>query len=332
MISEPPGVGSGANVAAKLSQPHEPELDPPFDVLEPAALGCPLVFSSPHSGDVYPRRFLDRTRLTSAQLRRSEDAFVDILFGGVCGLGAPLIRARFPRSYLDLNREPYELDPRMFDGRVPVFANTRSMRVAGGLGTIPRVIGQGQEIYAARLPVEEATGRIEKLYKPYHARLHGLVARAQQNFGVAVLVDCHSMPSGPSPAGAIPAGPLFAGQARSAGATEAKPKADFVIGDRHGTSCATVLVDIVEAKLRDLGYVVHRNKPYAGGFITEHYGNPAANCHAMQIEVSRALYMDEQNVSRSARFGEIRAALTEVAAALVAAVAARLQAHRTAAE
>jgi N-formylglutamate amidohydrolase len=327
MISEPPGIGSGAARIAKLGQPHEPELDPPFEVLEPAVLGCPLVYSSPHSGDVYPRRFLDRTRLTPAQLRRSEDAFVDSLFGGVRGLDAPMIRARFPRCYLDLNREPYELDPRMFDGRVPAFSNTRSMRVAGGLGTIPRVASQGQEIYAARLPVEEAIGRIEKLYKPYHARLRELLARAQQSFGVAVLVDCHSMPSGASSGDSI-----FGGPARLACVGDGKPKADFVIGDRHGTSCATALVDVVEATLRDLGFIVHRNKPYAGGFITEHYGNPAASCHAMQIEVSRALYMDEQNVSRSERFAEVSAALTKVATALAAAVTTRLQALRTAAE
>jgi len=313
------------SASGKPIEPHEPELDPPFDVLDPAALVCPLVFSSPHSGNIYPQSFLERSRLSAAILRRSEDAFVDALFGGVSALGAPLIRARFPRSYLDLNREPYELDPRMFEGRLPAAANTRSMRVAGGLGTIPRVVGQAQEIYAGRLPVEEALARIEKLYKPYHARLHALLARAQRNFGLAVLVDCHSMPSG----GAMFAGAILGDKARG---SDSRPKADFVVGDRHGTSCAAFLVDVVEDELRRFGYVVQRNKPYAGGFITEHYGDPSAQCHAMQIEVSRALYMDELSVSKSERFGEVAAALTKVATALAASVAALGSGHRAAAE
>jgi N-formylglutamate amidohydrolase len=320
-----------AEPSGKREEMHEPELDPAFDVAEPDVLTSPLVFSSPHSGDVYPRRFLDRTRLASIQLRRSEDAFVDDLFSGGVALGAPLIRARFPRTYLDLNREPYELDPRMFDERLPAFANTRSIRVAGGLGTIPRVVGQAQEIYSGRLPLGEALRRIEKLYKPYHDHLHDLILRAQQIFGLAVLVDCHSMPSGAGSTSAHPTGTLFA-TARFSPDADAKPKADFVIGDRHGTSCATFLVDVVEEELRRFGYKVARNKPYAGGFITENYGHPSANCHAMQIEVSRALYMDEQNVTRSDRFAEVSAALTKVVGALADAIATRLTIHRAAAE
>ncbi len=242
-----------------------------------------------------------------------------------------MIRARFPRTYLDLNREPYELDPRMFDGRLPAFANTRSIRVAGGLGTIPRVVGQAQEIYAARLPLDEALARIERHYKPYHARLSGLMDRAQQNFGLAVLIDCHSMPSGAYPAGIAPVGGPAPSQSR-APEVGARPRPDFVLGDRHGASCAGVFVDAAENELRRLGFNVARNKPYAGGFITENYGNPASNRHAIQIEVSRSLYMDEQTVTRSARFAEVRAALTQVAAALAATAATRLAVHRDAAE
>jgi N-formylglutamate amidohydrolase len=318
MASEPHGKKSG---------PYDPELDPGFEVIEPDRLRCPLVFSSPHSGNVYPRRFLARTRLTELQLRRSEDSFVDALFDGGVGLGAPMIRALFPRTYLDLNREAYELDPRMFDGRLPSFANTRSIRVAGGLGTIPRVVGQAQEIYAGQLPLDEGLQRIEHHYKPYHARLTGLIDRAQLNFGLAVLIDCHSMPSGALPtaigAAVIPS---------RAPAAESRGRADFVLGDRHGASCAGVLVDAAERELRRLGFHVARNKPYAGGFITEHYGNPAANRHALQIEVSRALYMDEQNVTRSEHFDEVRAALTQVAAAVAATATARLSVLRDAAE
>src|SRR3984893_9921719 len=163
MTSKLSGPAFARDAPAKVNQPHEPELDPPFEVVEPARVACPLVFSSPHSGNVYPCRFLEATRLDEAVLRRSEDAFVDALFGGVAALGAPLIKARFPRAYLDLNREPYELDPRMFDGRLPAFANTRSLRVAGGLGTGARVVGDAKEIYDQRISVTEALRRIDGL-------------------------------------------------------------------------------------------------------------------------------------------------------------------------
>ena len=322
MTSKPSATASGQDTQVNLNSLHEPELDPPFEVVEPVRLACPLVFSSPHSGNVYPRRFLEATRLEEAVLHRSEDAFVDALFGGVTALGAPLIRARFPRAYLDLNREPYELDPRMFDGPLPAYANTRSLRVAGGLGTIARVVGQAQEIYARRVPVAEAIERIEKLYKPYHACLRGLIDRAFQTFGIAVLVDCHSMPSGS----------LRQGKALFPTTAEVRQKPDIVVGDRYGTSCTPDLVDVVECELRRRGYEVQRNKPYAGGFITEHYGDPARECHAMQIEVSRALYMDERSVSRSERFGEVAADLAKIAGALADAASTRRDRHRAAAE
>jgi N-formylglutamate amidohydrolase len=325
MTASQPGATAAASAPFGCGKPHEPELDPAFDVLEPDSLLCPLVFSSPHSGNVYPRRFLDVVRADTTMLRRSEDAFVDDLFAGGLVLGAPLLRARFPRAYLDLNREPYELDPRMFEGRLPAFANTRSIRVAGGLGTIPRVVGQSLEIYSGRLPVEEALARIEKIYKPYHARLRGLLERARAHFGVAVLIDCHSMPSGTV---GLPAAPASIGIGRG----DPPQKPDFVIGDRFGTSCAQALVETVETKLRDLGYAVVRNKPYAGGFITEHYGDPSADCHAVQIEVSRALYMDEASISRIERFDQVRADLAKVAAALADAVSPGRPVLRAAAE
>jgi len=299
-------------------QPHEPELDPPFDVMEPPALNSPLVFSSPHSGCVYPQRFLASARLDSMTLRRSEDAYVDELFAGVVACGAPLVRARFPRAYLDLNREPYELDPRMFEGRLPAFANTRSVRVAGGLGTIARVVGDSQEIYAHRLKVDEALARIDKLYKPYHRALQVLLGRARQAFGLAVLVDCHSMPS-------VSTLPLPESADR-------KIKADFVLGDRHGTSCATEFIDCVEYELRGLGYTVLRNKPYAGGFITEHYGDPANNFHAMQIEMNRSLYMDERSMAKAERFDRIACDLSKLGEKLARRLAERYGDERIAAE
>lgn len=263
--------------------------DPPFEVLEPDILSSPLVFSSPHSGRVYPRAFLAHARLDAPALRRSEDAYVDELFARARMVGAPLLRAHFPRAYLDVNREPYELDPKLFDGPLPSFANTRSLRVAAGLGTIPRVVADAREIYALRLPLDSAMARIEALYKPYHATLRALMERAQERFGVAILVDCHSMPSGSARE------PMLSARAE-------KRRLDFVIGDRYGASASPGVVHGVEERLRAKGYHVQRNRPYAGGFITEHYGRPAAGWHAIQIEISRALYMDEATLEKNARF------------------------------
>jgi N-formylglutamate amidohydrolase len=296
-----------------MSDSGEGELDPPFDILEPAEWTAPLVFNSPHSGRVYPRDFLSTARLDLSILRRSEDSFVDELVTGVVGRGVPLMRAHFPRCYVDVNREPYELDPRMFEGRLPSFANTRSMRVAGGLGTVARVVGDAQEIYDRRLPVDDALRRIETLYKPYHRALRRLVTSVHREFGAVVLVDCHSMPS-------------------TAGAKDERPRADVVIGDRYGTSCVTTVADTIERTLRGLGYLVSRNKPYAGGFITEHYGNPAAGFHSIQLEVNRALYMDERRFERSSAFGRLAADLETVADRLADLSIEELRPYRAAAE
>jgi N-formylglutamate amidohydrolase len=289
------------------------EFDLPFEILEPVEWRGPAVFNSPHSGSVYPHAFLASTRLDIATLRRSEDSFVDGLVAGVVGRGYPLMRAHFPRCYVDVNREPYELDPRMFDGRLPSFANTRSMRVAGGLGTVARVVGESQEIYGQRIPVEDAIRRIEGLYKPYHRALRRLFARQHREFGAAVLIDCHSMPS-------------------TAGAKDERPRADIVLGDRYGTSCVPVIAETVEALLRGRGYVVSRNKPYAGGFITEHYGNPAVGLHAIQLELNRALYMDERRYERTASFHSVAADLESLADEVGAIPVQELRPYRAAAE
>jgi N-formylglutamate amidohydrolase len=289
------------------------EFDPPYVVTEPPGQTIPFVFNVPHAGAVYPATFLAASRLDAMALRRSEDAFVDELFASVTDLGAPLMTARFPRAYLDLNREPYELDSRMFDGRLPPFANTRSMRVAGGLGTIPRIVADGQEIYGTRLPVEEALHRIEWLYKPYHRELRQLVRRTALTFGHAILIDCHSMPS--------------SSVSRDDGA-----KADIVLGDRYGTSCATLLIDLVEAALRGRGYTVVRNKPYAGGFITEHYGEPALGRHALQIELNRGLYMDERSLQKRPSFLALADDLTQAFGQVIADLEGELTARRIAAE
>ncbi|MDB5569550.1 MAG: N-formylglutamate amidohydrolase [Hyphomicrobiales bacterium] len=288
----------------------EPELDPPLLIVEPEGPISALVVSSPHSGRVYPASFTAAAKLSAQALRRSEDAFVDDLFSGCAQAGAPMLKALFPRAYLDVNREPYELDPRMFDGRLPPFANTRSIRVAGGLGTIARVVGEAQEIYAARLPVEEALRRIEGLYKPYHRTLRELVARARRAHGVAVLVDCHSMPS-----------------ACAGGRGGERGKSDVVLGDRYGASCDPVLVDCVEGTLRRMGYGVQRNKPYAGGFITEYFGNAARACEALQIEVNRSLYMNERTLEKNAAFDQIAADMTQMLMELEACAASQIEAR-----
>jgi N-formylglutamate deformylase len=275
------------------------ELSPPFEIVEPAVWRAPIIFNSPHSGSVYPREFLAASRIDEATLRRSEDSFMDEIVADLAERGFPVVRVHFPRSYVDVNREPYELDPRMFNGRLPSFANTRSMRVAGGLGTIPRIVGDGQDIYFNRLNVEDALSRIETLYKPYHRALRRLVNRAHQTFGTAILVDCHSMPS--------------------VGITRDEPKRpDLVIGDRYGTSCAGLLADVVEQTFRAQGYSVGRNKPYAGGFITEHYGNPASGLHTIQLELNRAVYMDERRRERGPRFRSVADDFTVLADALAA--------------
>ena len=269
-------------------QSREAELDPPFEIIEPAECRSARSCSTPRTAAAsIPAPSSTRAKLDLATLRRSEDCFVDDLVAGVVPRGHPLMRVHFPRCYVDVNREPYELDPRMFDGRLPSFANTRSMRVAGGLGTVARVVGDAQEIYHQRIPIDDALRRIEGLYKPYHRALRRLLTRVHRDFGAAVLVDCHSMPS-------------------MAGAKDDRPRADVVIGDRYGTSCVPIVAEVIEETFRDLGYAVSRNKPYAGGFITEHYGNPAAGLHSIQIEINRALYMDERRYERSAAFDSAR--------------------------
>jgi N-formylglutamate amidohydrolase len=289
------------------------DLDPPFDVLEPSHCRGPVLFNSPHSGSIYPRAFLAASRLDLATLRRSEDSFVDQLIADLVARGFPLMRAHFPRCFVDVNREPYELDPRMFEGRLPAFANTRSMRVAGGLGTVARVVGDAQEIYDHRLPVDEALQRIESLYKPYHRTLRRLFTRLHREFGAAVLIDCHSMPS-------------------TAGQKDERPRPEFVLGDRYGTSCVGAVAETVEQTLRELGYSVSRNKPYAGGFITEHYGNPAAGLHALQLEINRALYMDERRYERARGFSKLAADLETLALRLGQIPLEELRPYRAAAE
>jgi N-formylglutamate amidohydrolase len=295
------------------AQAIETELNPPFSILRPDHARTPFIFNSPHSGRTYPSSFLSASRLTAAALRKSEDAYVDLLLAGVVNIGASLMHAHFPRAYLDVNREPYELDPALFAEALPDYANTHSLRVIGGLGTIARVVNEQEEIYRAPLPVSAALERIERLYKPYHGALSCLLDEARDEFGYAVLIDFHSMPS-------------YQGDRANA------QKVDFVLGDRFGTSCPREMVRVIERFLTGLGYKVALNKPYAGGYITERYGVPSDSLHTLQIEVNRALYMDEETLALRRDFRNLRANLTSLASVIVHTLPAFLSPRRAAAE
>jgi N-formylglutamate amidohydrolase len=272
---------------------------PPFEVRRSVEQRVPFVFNSPHSGRHYPERFLALSKLSRMEIRRSEDCYVDELFGAAPVLGAPLLAANFPRAYLDVNREPWELDPRMFTEPVPSFANMRSARVAGGLGTVPRLVGEGLDIYRGRLPLAEAVGRIEGVYKPYHDALKHLLGETHARFGYAVLIDCHSMPA-------------------SIRLGDSGIRPDFIIGDRFGVSATRTLTETAITILASMGYTVAHNKPYAGGFITEHYGQPARGLHALQIEINRGLYMDEQTLRKTGGFQQLSNDLSRFSAELMA--------------
>lgn len=254
-----------------------------FVVEEPAARSLPLVLASPHSGSDYPAEFLAASRLDPLALRRSEDSFVDELFAAAPRLGAPLLAARFPRAYVDVNREAYELDPAMFSDALPDFVNAGSPRVRMGLGTIARIVASGEEIYARKLRFDEARHRIEYLYHPYHRALRRLIEETEDSFGGYLLVDCHSMPS-------------------AASSCRGSDGADIVLGDCHGSACAPQIVEAACGFLSARGFAVALNTPYAGGFTTGYYGRPNSGRHALQIEINRSLYMDERSYHRKACF------------------------------
>ncbi len=270
---------------------------PAFETIRPRRLMAPLVFNSSHSGRDYPERFLRMTRLDHLSIRQSEDAFVDELVARAPHLGAPLLRAHFPRAYLDVNREPWELDPAMFVEPLSERFNTTSPRVAAGLGTLARVVAENKPIYRERLTLDDARMRIEGIYQPYHATLQRLLSEAYAAFGVAVLVDCHSMPR----------------LARSGD----RLSPDIVLGDRYGTTCAPILMDLAEMVFAGAGLRVARNRPYAGGFATRTYGRPQHGVHALQIEISRHLYMNEVTLEKNDGFAAIKQLTERLVAVLI---------------
>jgi N-formylglutamate amidohydrolase len=280
-----------------LASVDEPRAEAPYVLIEPLRRTSPLLFASPHSGRRYPADLLASTRISLISLRRSEDAYVDELFAGAAAHGAAVLSATVARAYVDLNRDADELDPEMFEERPPR-ALPATARVQAGLGAIPRITGDGQSIYRRKLSLAEAERRIAAVYRPYHALLAGLIAETRDQFGCAIVVDCHSMPS----------------SARGAHSP------DIVLGDRFGASCHPSVTALAEATLRRLGYRVARNAPFAGGHTTQLYGRPGAGAHALQVEISRALYLDERTLERTSGFTRVRADMSRLAEALSAAM------------
>ena len=288
-----------------------PELGPPCEVLRPETGSAPLVLSSPHSGEIYPPSLMKQVRLHQSQLRCLEDGRVDLLFGSATEVGAPLLRARFARAYVDPNREAYELDAELFEGPLPAYVNVGSVKARAGLGTIPSRVG-GKPIYRALLDFGEAERRIHLAYWPYHRSLQSLLLQAHGEFGVALLLDCHSMPS-------------FA--ANGGGAADV----DFALGDRFGRSCAPEVVARAEALLLGKGFRVARNRPYAGGHITARYGRPDAGMNALQIEVRRGLFMHERSRQPYRSVPELELVLRELLSELASFMIARPTPPRAAA-
>jgi N-formylglutamate deformylase len=270
---------------------------PPFELKLPDRRTTSVIFASPHSGRSYPSAFLRASVLDERTIRTSEDAFVDQLLDCVPALGAPLLLANAPRAYIDLNRAQDELDPALVEGVRPVAHNPR---IASGLGVIPRVVSGGRAIYQGKLSRIEAERRIEQWWRPYHDRLHALMEDTRNAFGAALLVDMHSMPR----------------EAIDSIANAGARRPDVVIGDRFGAAASPEIVDRIEASFADAGFRVMRNAPFAGAYIAQTYGRPGRNQHAVQIELDRSLYMNEQEIRPNGNFDGFRRKLSAVLAAI----------------
>ncbi len=282
-----------------VTEVERPEI-PSFHVDSPEGPASPLVFGSPHSGRIYPDSFMAATALSEREIRGSEDAYVDQLIAGAPKCGIPVINARFARAFFDVNREPWELDPLMFEDELPSFARGRGPRVAAGLGAIARIVREGQEIYDRKLTFAEAEERVAMVHGPYHQALSDLLHRARAANGQAILLDWHSMP------------------AEAAALSCAGRTADIVLGDRFGAACAPAIVRRIERELTALGYRVVRNTPYAGGYTTEHYGKPHHRTHALQLEINRSLYLERDGPVPSRAFAALKANLDRLFKALAA--------------
>lgn len=276
------------------------ELSPPVDVLDPTCPLVPIVVSSPHSGQIYPPSLIEQLALHPTQLRVLEDGCVDRLFGDAPKLGVPLVSARFARAFVDPNREPYELDPDLLDGPLAAQANFASAKARAGLGSVPSRVG-GRAIYQGRLSPDQIEQRIRVAYRPYHEALQAVRTRALVEFGTVLLLDCHSMP----------------GSMTNGGNGHRGRAVDVSLGDRYGRACAQPIVDRVAAFFTARGLTVTRNRPYAGGHITCRYGSPWTAASALQIEIRRGLYMDEETFRPHAGLLPLRALIRDLLADLV---------------
>lgn len=282
-----------------------------FDLQLPEERTTSVVFASPHSGRDYPQDFMRRTILDQSTVRSSEDAFVDELFAGATAHGAPLIAATVPRAFLDLNRGPDELDPALIEGVRRIGHNPR---VSSGLGVIPRVVANGRPIYSGKLTLDEAHARISHYWRPYHDQLQTLLDQAQNSFGESILIDCHSMPH-EALENVVPTG-------------GARP--DVVLGDRFGAAASPEVVERIEAAFASAGLKVARNMPFAGAYVAQTYGRPSRRRHAVQIEIDRALYLDEETIEKRADFAAFKALLDGIIAEIAG--IGRIENTRVAAE
>lgn len=269
-----------------------------YHVLHPKQNSSCLVFASPHSGRDYPWAFLEATVLDDHAIRSSEDAFVDRLFGCAPEFGASFLEAGTPRAFVDLNRSPDELDPALIQG---IRSQSHNPRVASGLGVIPRVVANGRAIYRGKISLADAQERLDEYWHPYHRMLQSLLDAAHMRHGQAILIDCHSMPH------EAVQGTVFSGVRRP----------EIVLGDRFGAAAGPGVMERVEAAFTAQGFVVARNAPFAGAYITQAYGRPSRGQHAVQVEIDRSLYMDEKRILPNANFKAVAVALRAVVAELV---------------
>ncbi|MDG1532136.1 MAG: N-formylglutamate amidohydrolase [Paracoccaceae bacterium] len=269
-----------------------------YHLHSPETRNSPVVFASPHSGRAYSRAFLRQSTLNEHQIRSSEDAFVDLLFSNVPSHGAPLLCALTPRAFVDLNRSVDELDPAVIKN---VVARQLNPRISSGLGVIPRVVANGRAIYSGKIDYDEAEIRLANHWHPYHAKLRTLMDEAHNDFGQAILVDLHSMPH----------------EALEATTSDINKRPEIVLGDRFGSAASDEIVSKIEHAFKDAGLRVVRNSPFAGAYVTQRYGRPSRNQHAVQIEIDRALYMDEPTITPRADFTQFRDLMTGVISQIV---------------
>lgn len=279
------------NLTPPITQPASA-----FTLCRAGTVTAPVIFASPHSGNHYPAALIDKLSVPLADLRRTEDAFIDELYASVIELGAIQLNATYARAYVDLNRDARELDANMFENGLPRTAGMPSARVKAGLGCLPRVGASGRDIYARPLTREEGVFRLDQVHDAYHLALQNEIDRLKQTWSDVFIIDCHSMPSRQPGRASLP---------------------DIVLGDRFGSSCSARLTSLVERNFRRKNFTVTRNAPYAGGYTTRRYGRPRRGVHVLQIEINRGLYMNEMDIQKSPGFALLQSQLQSIASEIL---------------